>query len=916
MVKKDDLLFFMILIIVILSTSKYCSGGEKYIFETNAADEMLHLKQGDKISQQIIIDKKSKWKKDSYAIRFSPDSDRPENGTYKLEISQEGEVKQQYFEKQQNTYTEDNWYAFHGFDYSKLEKGNAIISLEVTAGSADVCIVENRYNIPDCFLNGTDMNKTLVQKYAVSYVNAEYILRLILYMALIVLLFGMGYILVTCTESKLICNVIQSGLICSFLIFIYIYNSSFYLEPTWAEAVTNFMSNASTQSILKNFTLPEAGYLPAFQRLMSVLFIKILHVQPYYALFLMQFSAYFISGYMLSFFVKKNFQNYICLKGRFIISLMLMIQMIDFETLTFINFYVYGIFVILLFFISDTNAWTKTEYIWITVISCLCCMAKGQYVVILPFMIVSFLLFYKNMNKREKTYMFFIALSSAVQCIYSFWSPSAGGTKWIDHTESASQNNYFVKLFCELIRDIPNIFLFIFEQNIHFLNGISILFMIAFWVAVIIFAVKIFMPEYKKQQMDQDIKNLGMMLIFICGQRLFFRLSVYGVSEYDICSDEFWSFFSVSPGYRYEVFGIFTVCVCFLIFMKGLMKKSRYIGKTAIAAFVFCVMMSNLRLQIKGIGTDAYSDNREYISGMNSEACLIRDMEKKESVAVPIRPEPWLYLKNADMYYIGADILNLNVDMISDVSVEKGKVRLYDFGNMDHKSGIWQIFIKKLNLVDNCKYIVRLTDQDGNLIAESRQDNTEYQKIVSFSFEDEVHGVDGIQILNERGEEVWIENGIYLVSSQKESLLKRKMYEVNTHSDFATVLNSVLEQPFTAVEDKLSVVRLRIGTFNRLNTGTLHIEIADQHGRVIAKQKIDVSKLEDNRLNDILFENCRLKKGKEYAVRIYADDFDENNCVAVYTETNVDAQLKHAKCNGVEQKYYLELNIYGDNSDE
>ncbi len=913
MMKKDNLLLFVVLVIVILSTAKYCSSGEKYIFETDASDELLHLEQGDKISQQVFIDKKSSWRKDSYAIQLSldtvqMDSAQFKNGVFKLEISQDGEVKQQYIEKLQEIQIEDNWYVLQGFDYTKLEKGTAVISIEIAEGSADFCLVENRYNIPDCLLNGVDTGKTMVQKYAVHYVNAEYILRLVLYFVLIVLLLGMGYILVACSETKFICNVIQIGLICSFLIFIYIYDSSFYLEPTWAEAVTNFMHHAGTESIWKNFTLPEAGYLPVFQRFIAVLFIKILHIPAYYALFLMQVSAYFISGYILSFFVKKPFGNYICLKGRFIISLMLMIQMLELATLTFINFYPYGIYLILLFFVSDTDAWSRTEYVCMTVLSCLCCMAKGQYVVVMPFVLVSFLLFHKNLNKRDKRYMFFVALSSTVQCIYSFWSPSAGGTEWIDQTQSVSQRGYFIKLFCELIRDIPNIFLYLFEHNIYFWNGISILLIIAFWAAVIFFIVKIFLAEYKKVPMDQDIKNLGMMFVFLCGQRLFFRLSVYGVSEYDICSDEFWSFSPISPGYRYEVFGTFAAVICFLIFMKR--------SKAVIAVFVICIMLSNTRLQIKGLGTDAYSVNRGYVSGMNSEVCLLKDLEKKESIAIPIRPDPWFYSKNASMYYIGTDILDLKVNRISEASVENGNVSLHDFANMDQKSGICQIFIKKLNFVDSCAYRVRLTDRGGHMITEVEQDNTEYQKIASFTFADPVYDVDGIQILNERGEEVWIENGIYLVSSQQESLLKNKMYAVNTHSDFASLLDSVWEQPFTALEEKLSVVQLRLGTFNRSNTGTLHIEIVDERGRVISRQEMDVSKLEDNRLNDVLFQDCRLKKGEEYAVRIYSDDFDENSCVAVYTETDVDEPLKYAKCNGIEQEYYLELNIYGDNSDE
>ncbi len=94
------------------------------------------MAQGDKFSQQVFIDKKSSWRKASYAVQLSFDSAQVDsgqfkNGVIKLEISQDGEVKQRYIENLQEIQIEDNWYVLQGFDYAKLEKGTAVISIYI-----------------------------------------------------------------------------------------------------------------------------------------------------------------------------------------------------------------------------------------------------------------------------------------------------------------------------------------------------------------------------------------------------------------------------------------------------------------------------------------------------------------------------------------------------------------------------------------------------------------------------------------------------------------------------------------------------------------------------------------------------------------------------------------------------------------
>lgn len=360
MKKKKDLWLFAVLLLLILSMGKYCLNGERYVFETeNTADEVLLLNTGNSISQQIIIDKRSKWNTDSYGVKLSYDSDK--SGKLKFIVSQNENIQQQYTEDLKTLRLKDGWYVFQGFDYSKLKRSEAVITIEAVKGSVGVFATENTYNIPNCMLDGRDTGKTLVQRYMVPYVNREYILRLFLYIVFVLLLFGMGYILTCREENKRICNIAQLAALASYIIIVYIYNSSFFFEPTWAEAVTNFMSAAKTERLWKNIIMSDAGYLPLFQRLITVFLIQILHMTAYDALFLMQIIAYMLTGYMLSFFCKINYRGYLDLKCRFIVSLIIMMQTFNHETGAFINFIVYGIYVMFLFLIADSKEWSYAK---------------------------------------------------------------------------------------------------------------------------------------------------------------------------------------------------------------------------------------------------------------------------------------------------------------------------------------------------------------------------------------------------------------------------------------------------------------------------------------------------------------------------------------------------------------------------
>lgn len=912
---RHNIILFIIMFLLILATGKYVLYGEKYSFETDCASDYIELSRENEISQDIIIDEKSRWNKDSYCLKFSEITSR-HAGTICFSFYQNDKIVQTS-KIEVTDIPNDTFYSLDGIDYTNMHKGTATI--RITGNDLEmpvkIHVVENTYNIPNCQINGQDIGKTLVQKYSFYYLNEEYFWRLLMYGIFIILTLSTCYITsINANEDRKICNFVQVSLILSFIAVIYIYDSSFFYEPTWAEAVTNFAHNAVNQGILKNLVTADAGYLPLFQRLITLFLIQVLHLNIYHALYLMQMLAYIISGYILSLFVKKPYQSFMDIKYRYVISLLIMMQLASNHTGAFINFIAYGIYMILIYFLADSANWNKREFISILLISCLSCLSKGQYVILFPFLLFCFFIFYKNFNKRDKVFIGGCLLASMLQLVYYFFSPEGGKGKWIDRTGSSEQAHYVIRLICDVIRDVPMSFLSLFEQNIVFFNGIALIITFVFWIVVLkIFYSKVLKNWLKKEQIDNNFKIIYMLIIFLTAQFLFFRITVWGTSNYRLLSDEFWNYYAKSIGERYELFAYIPVLLCYVVLGSMVMRKNPGIKKYLVSVFGICIMLGSSRLQIKGINTDFYSTNRYYRTQLYSEYCLLKDIEKVECRAVPIQPEAWIYKKNANLYYIGTNIFDWDAELVSNSNVIDGKINLYDYSNINNESGIWQIFLEKNNLISNSNYILELRDRDGKMIQRVSQDNSKYQKMVSFSFEEAVYNVSEISILNDHGQNMNISNAIYFVTQTNENLLKDSMLNINieegdTHID---ILDAVIEQPFVAANEEIYLAQIYFGTYQRINTGIINIEVCDKSNNIIVKNTIEAKSLSDNSWHDIHFKNCKLKEGEVYTLRIYSNDFEGDNNVAVYVKEADSEFVPNVKINGLEQSYKLGVKLYG-----
>lgn len=631
--------------------------------------------------------------------------------------------------------------------------------------SVYVGIKNNVYNIPNCSINGQTTENTLEQRYHYNLSNFEYKLRCAIYVLFILISIVGTYVVCAKEESVKTSYLIYAVLTVSYMCLTFVYDGSVWLSPTWCEAVTNFLHYGQNESIWFNIMQTDAGYWPLFQRLLALIIIKGLRLPAYYALFVMQAAAYFISGLILSFFSKYQFKEYFSLKYRYLLSLLFMTIFIEIGTEVFISFFTYGFLIIMFYFLVDSKVWSRREFITICVFSCLTCVSKGTYVTVLPFMIVCTILFYKNYSKRDFTFSVMCAAGSGIQLLYYL----THGMNWIDRNGNAGLDYYYLKLILQSVIDVPRQMLVFLGEKINFFSGISFFIIIGFWLFFIyIFLNKIIFTSRLKEKTDRHMQVFFMAVIYIFAQSLFLRITVIGITKEDIFSDGFWTLTQISMKHRYQISISVAVIILFMAVVKIWQEKNiRDIQMKSVLILMLCFIIGQTRLQLKGIGNDNYVAVRTNFSEITAEYSLFKNLENVSCRMVPIQTNEWIYSKNVSVYCLGEDIYAWPVTC-NDFEMEETWTGSVTLGNYPIKTDveIWQVFITKINLIERSNYKILLLDSAGNIIHQQYQDNTNYQKLTSFTFDTGISDVNQIVILDDNDNRVYIENSMYIVTEK------------------------------------------------------------------------------------------------------------------------------------------------------
>lgn len=725
---------------------------------------------GNVIEQGIIIDADSRWDGESYyGIYFCKEGELTE-GYLKISLVQNGEPIQ--ISTIDGGDIEAGYYCLKDWDFAKLAQGIAYILIDgrELKQSLYLAVLPNNYNLPNCYVNNQEQECVLAQTYHYYHIDYEYYLRIMAY-TVFVLVNVVSFFIVLRQENKKSCLWIRILLSVGSVCLIFVYDSALLLSPICYETVTNFLHNALNFSFFKNILLTDAGYLPIFQRLLTLFIIKVLRIPAYYAAYIMQLAACFITGLALSFFCSIQYKKYFELRYRYLLCLLFMMQINNRYMEFFFNFITVGVIVIFLYFLADSREWSKTEFIVLCLWGMLVCLSKGAYVTCLPFFFLCFILFFKKYNKRDKIFMFLCAAASLLQLFYYL----VQGSDWLDRTGSSADPEYIYKLVCSILIDVPNCLLAIFGANTAILNGVAFLVIISFWSIVIDLFVKNVIYKYlKKESIENDFRNLFMMFAYIMAQSLFFRITVYGVSSNDIMTEEFWAFSNRKTIDKYYIFMHLAAICCFIIFVKLLAKRNiKELQKRTVISLVICLMIFEPRMQIKGISKDTFSQERTYISSLNADMNMLKDFEDVPCRAVPITPNSVYLGRNCNLYVCGKNIYGSSiydegsVIEVENTEVSSGRIDFDEWQPLNLKENMWGLFVFRTTLVNDKIYQVILRDESGNILVQKMQNNTRFQNIVSFAFDEGISNVHTVEILDSDNQPVSIQNVMYVVTERQ-----------------------------------------------------------------------------------------------------------------------------------------------------
>ncbi len=450
--KKEYIPFLVGMLVVLLALSRYIVNGEPVDVRSDAADlaDGIMLSDGMEIMQPLTIPEGSSWRQGYYAL-FVSESSPDSAGKLVYTLQQDGRQDTQSLSL--GEMTGGTWVRLQKLPLKKLESGTATLLLRtegVAEGELEIAAGPDFYGFGNFSLNGNAQQTTLAQACHYHVTGTEYTIRLVCYgivllcATVLVFLAFAGAEKGKSAEKSPACFFAFSVLTVFFMAVIYLVNSSVYLEPTYAEAVTNFLRFAREEKLTANLLIADAGYLPLLPRLIMLFYVKLLRVPASAALYFMQGTACLLCSMVWAFFVLPPFKGLMRFPNRILWCMLVMMTCFCEETLFFTNHAYWGIYLLLLLLVADLEAFPGWVYAGLLGAASLICLSKGTYAVMLPLMLFYLLLFWKSIGRRARLFAFVTGAASLLQLLYSFGGQGDGGG-WID-AASMGQAAYWLRL--------------------------------------------------------------------------------------------------------------------------------------------------------------------------------------------------------------------------------------------------------------------------------------------------------------------------------------------------------------------------------------------------------------------------------------------------------------------------------------
>lgn len=785
--KTEYIVLIVAFILFLISLSRYCMHGEPRTVMSDDSEQFgLSLYDGMEIEQTLTITEEMDWRQGEYSLLFAPiivENGETADSEIQFRLEQNQEILDEEvislsdlasMQKLLDGPLDEGVYVSIPLDFTKLSEGRAILSLTiegVAEGEVSLVCGVDYYGFGETIVNGNSLGMTLFQKYDYHIINDEYQLRLLCYILVVLCMIILCFLLIGKEESKKRCYAVFAILTGMFLAIFYIYDSSVMLEPTYAEAVTNFMKFAREESFLKNFLITDAGYLPLFPRLITLLFIKVLRLPAADALYFMQMTACILCSMMWAFFCLYPFKKYVSLPLRVIFCMLVMAVCFHQETLFFTNFPYWGILLILLIMLSDMKAWSKVEFWTLTGFGALICLSKGAYAVILPFMLLYLCFFYSELDKRQKIYGFSMAGTAFLQILYSFGGSGDGGN-WI-RAEQLGQVSYLLKLLCKSFVDIISYLCIWLGEYIRKLGAaFGIIAMAAVILLIVGFVKKLVIPKFHKEKVDEKWMHFYTMFLFLAITAVFYRVTT------KVVSDSWTEVFSATYeqiGNKYEIFCDVAGLLLLMLgisYMPGMMEKIKYeknlvyngqnIG-VAILFMVFCI--TSPRLSLAGFCEVEVSDSRTYSGALNVSWSQTKDIIDRDAFFIPVRGDWWSYSRNITVYQVGTETFFEESKGTNLGMMEEGYHSFYTLEDGMPSENLIEVWIHRPNRITGTPYQIRLLDAQGNILQEVPQFGGTCNSKAGFVLDVPVNGVKTIQFFDCDGNEIYIDDYICWVSA-------------------------------------------------------------------------------------------------------------------------------------------------------
>lgn len=539
--KKEYIPFLTGMLVVLLALSRYIVNGEPVDVRSDAADlaDGIMLSDGMEIMQPLTIPEGSSWRQGYYAL-FVSESSPDSAGKLVYTLQQDGRQDTQSLSL--GEMTGGTWVRLQKLPLKKLESGTATLLLRtegVAEGELEIAAGPDFYGFGNSSLNGNAQQTTLAQACHYHVTGTEYTIRLVCYgivllcATVLVFLAFAGAEKGKSAEKSPACFFAFSVLTVFFMAVIYLVNSSVYLEPTYAEAVTNFLRFAREEKLTANLLIADAGYLPLLPRLITLFYVKLLRVPASAALYFMQGTACLLCSMVWAFFVLPPFKGLMRFPNRILWCMLVMMTCFCEETLFFTNHAYWGIYLLLLLLVADLEAFSRWIYAGLLGAASLVCLSKGTYAVMLPLMLFYLLLFWKSIGRRARLFAFVTGAASLLQLLYSFGGQGDGGG-WID-AASMGQAAYWLRLAGRLAVELGAALLTPLREILWRLPFSGILAGATGVVGLVVlaagFVVQVLCPLFHGKKVDRQRVTFCTLAMFLVIVSAFFLVTVKRVPD-------------------------------------------------------------------------------------------------------------------------------------------------------------------------------------------------------------------------------------------------------------------------------------------------------------------------------------------------------------------------------------------------